>query len=359
MKLKSFLQVFGGIAVVLTLLPFIAIDYWWIRVFDFPHFQLTVLTFIALLAYFIRFNINQKNDYIFVGVLLACFLFQLSKIYPYTPLAKFELLESSRKDQVSSFSVFTANVLQKNDKKDKLHEAIEANKADILLFTETDQKWLNSILPAVKNDYAYKSEYPLDNTYGMLLYSKFPLINPQVHFMVEDSIPSIHSLFTLPSGDTMQLYAIHPTPPMPQHNPSSSDRDAEMMKIAFLSMDSKYPVLVLGDFNDVAWSESTSNFQKISGLLDPRKGRGFYNTFNAKNILMRWPLDHIFVSEHFRIIEMKRGETIGSDHFPIYAKLSFEPENASIQKAPSPSEEEIKTAKEQIHAEKEADSDED
>ncbi|MFT4536623.1 MAG: endonuclease/exonuclease/phosphatase (EEP) superfamily protein YafD [Saprospiraceae bacterium] len=356
MKLKSFLQIFGGIAIVLTLLPFIAIDYWWIRVFDFPHFQLTVLTFIALLTYFIRFDINQKNDYIFVGVILACFLFQLSKIYPYTPFANYEVLESSQNEQVSSFSIFTANVLQKNDKKDKLLAATESNKADILLFTETDEKWLNNILPAVKNDYTYKSEYPLDNTYGMLLYSKFPLINPQVKFMVEDSIPSIHSLFTLPSGDTIQLYAIHPTPPMPQHNPSSSDRDAEMMKIALLSMHSKYPVLVLGDFNDVAWSESTNNFQEISGLLDPRKGRAFYNTFNAKNILMRWPLDHIFISEHFRLIEKKRGKAIDSDHFPIFAKLSFEPDGASMQKKAPPSQEQIKTAREQIQAEKEADS---
>ena len=142
---------------------------------------------------------------------------------------------------------------------------------------------------------------------------------------------------------------------MPQHNPSSSDRDAEMMKIAFLSMHSKYPVLVLGDFNDVAWSESTNNFQRISGLLDPRKGRGFYNTYNAKNILMRWPLDHVFISEHFRLKEMKRGNSIDSDHFPIYVKLRFEPEGASDQKTTPPSIEQIEKAKEQIRAEKKAD----
>ena len=355
MQLKTFLQIFGALAVLLTLLPFIAIDYWWIRIFDFPHFQLTLLTFAALVTYFIRFDIKQSSDYVFVGVILSCFIFQASKIYPYTRLADVEVLESST-SATSTLSIFAANVLQKNERPEKLISAITSYHADILLCTETNQRWLNQIAPVVEKKYPFKVEYPLDNTYGMLLYSKFPLINPQVKFMVEDSIPSIHSLFTTPTGDTIALFAIHPTPPMPQHNPSSSDRDAEMMKIAFLSMQSKFPVVVIGDFNDVAWSESTRNFQKISGLLDPRKGRGFYNTFNAKSFIMRWPLDHVFMSEHFRVIELKRAEDIDSDHFPIFAKLSLEPDVAHAQKAAPPSKEQIETAREQIQAEEEADS---
>ena len=152
----------------------------------------------------------------------------------------------------------------------------------------------------------------------------------------------------LPAGDTIQLYAIHPTPPMPQHNVSSTDRDAEMMRIALKSLESKYPVIVVGDFNDVAWSQSTSLFQKVSGLLDVRKGRGFFNTYNANYIILRWPLDHIFVSEHFRVISAERGGDIDSDHFPIFANLSFESEGADIQKAEPPTEDQLEKARDQI-----------
>lgn len=85
MRLKSFLQFFSGLAAVLTLFPLIAADYWWIRVFDFPHFQLTTLTLIAILTYLIRFDIRWTNDYLFMAVMLGCFSYQAIKIYPYTP----------------------------------------------------------------------------------------------------------------------------------------------------------------------------------------------------------------------------------------------------------------------------------
>ena len=131
--------------------------------------------------------------------------------------------------------------------------------------------------------YRFSIEAPKNNTYGMLLFSRYKLIEEEIHYLVEDTIPSIHTKLILPSQDTVQLFAIHPAPPTPQHNPSSMDRDAEMMIITKLTRSSHLPVIVLGDFNDVAWSETTSLFQKVSGLLDLRKGRGFYSTYNANS----------------------------------------------------------------------------
>jgi hypothetical protein len=59
-----------------------------------------------------------------------------------------------------------------------------------------------------------------------------------------------------------------------------------------------------------------------------------YNTWNATNPLMRFPLDHVFHSRCFRLIELRRLRKIGSDHFPVMVSLSYEPEARAEQPKP-------------------------
>ena len=347
MKLKKFLQAFGLVAVLFTLIPFIAADYWWIRLFDFPHTQLTILTFVAFVTYFIKFDIKQVKDYVFVSVLAACLIYQLFKILPFLPHENFEMEETAEGSSAPRIKFLIANVLQKNEEPQKLFKEVKEKDADVLLFMETDTRWMNDIRTVVK-DYPHRLEIPLGNTYGMLLYSKFPLIDEKIRFLVDDSIPSIEAILHLPSGEKVQTYFIHPTPPMPQHNPSSSDRDAEMMLVAKAANKSPLPVIIAGDFNDVAWSQSTLLFKNVSGLLDPRVGRGFYNTFNAKSYIMRWPLDHFFASDDFRLAILKLGNDIDSDHFPAYFEVTLEPEVAQEQNQPAPTVKQMEKADKQI-----------
>lgn len=347
MKLKPILQGLGLLAIIFTLLPFVAADYWWIRIFDFPHTQLAIFTLMALAAYFITFDIKSKRDYFFVILLTCCFIFQLLKILPYIPHGRKELMDSETENTAPRIKFYIANVLQDNKNPGKLLKEIERKDADVLLFMETDTRWMEQIRPAVKN-YPYRMEVPLNNTYGMLLYSRLPFRNEKINYLVDDSIPSMEAILQLNKGEEIQLYTIHPTPPMPQHNPSSSDRDAEMMLIAIHARNNPLPVIVAGDFNDVAWSQSTSLFQDVSGLLDPRVGRGFFNTFNAKSHIMRWPLDHFFASQDFRLTSIKLGEDIDSDHFPAFFEMTLEPEKSGEQKKRIATKNQLENAVEQI-----------
>ena len=89
-------------------------------------------------------------------------------------------------------------------------------------------------------------------------------------------------------------------------------------------------------------------FQRISGLLDPRIGRKFINTFHASYPFLRWALDHVFHSNHFTLVSMARMPNIGSDHFPVLTTLQYEPEVMDEQPEPLPSIADHQEAKETI-----------
>jgi len=351
MKLKNFLIGFGFLAILLTLVPFIGADYWWIRMFDYPHIQLTILTFTAFVCYFMRFDLRNFKDYFFAIAIGACLLFQFFKIYPYTPFAELQIKDVGEFEKSKNLKVFISNVLQKNEEKNLLLEEIKKFKPDVVILLETDSKW-EEATRHLEKEFSYTVKEPLPNTYGLLMYSKKELINPKVNFLVADSIPSVETKLKLNSKDTIQVYVIHPTPPMPQENPKSTDRDGEMMMIGKMARESKLPTMVLGDFNDVAWSETTEKFQKLSQLLDPRVGRGFYTTYNANNFLLRWPLDHVFISKEFVIDKVDKGANINSDHFPVFASIVLQEknDNGTVEQL---SEEELKNINKTIKESKE------
>jgi hypothetical protein len=49
---------------------------------------------------------------------------------------------------------------------------------------------------------------------------------------------------------------------------------------------------------------------------------------------LRWPLDHVFVSDDFVLESIRRLPAFGSDHFPILIRLVYAPKAAVVQEAP-------------------------
>jgi len=135
----------------------------------------------------------------------------------------------------------------------------------------------------------------------------------------------MHAAIELQDGRRIRAHFLHPAPPSPTENEASTERDTELLLVGRAVADAELPVIVTGDLNDVAWSRTTRAFRRISGLLDPRVGRGMFNTFHADYWYLRWPLDHLFHSRDFTLVEMRRLESVGSDHFPLFTQLALTP----------------------------------
>lgn len=343
--MRYFTWVISIFLIVATALPFIQSPVWWIRIFDFPRLQIAIACLISIILCLIY--IKQKKVYqpLLLSLLVIAFSYQVSQIIIYTPLYPLQAKISNYKKASDSFSIMVANILMTNEKTEAFKKQVYKYDPDILVITEPNARW-ELKLRELDNTYPYFIKYPLENTYGMILYSKLPLNNKRINFLVDKDVPSFYASVRLPSGNSFDLYSIHPKPPKPGIN--SYEWDAEVLIASKKIRERSRPVLVAGDLNDVGWSRTTKRFQQYSRLADPRQGRGLFSTYNAKIPLFRYPLDHIFYSESFGLIKMEKLDNAGSDHFFMYIKLSFEPSTDKIKKLPELNKEDKKIIKEKI-----------
>lgn len=334
----------GLLLLALTLLPMWRCEHWSIRGLDFPRLQLLAVSLCYLGAAGSWLGWGQTA---FAGPLalgLVCCAVQAWWITPYTPLFPKEVATASA--DWPCISLLTSNVLMTNRNSAALIEKVQALRPDILVTLETDQWWQQQ-LACLHSHYPHRISCPLDNLYGMHVYSRLPLTAPAIHFRVEPGVPSMQAQLSV-SGRRLDVYFLHPAPPSPTENATSDERDAELIQVAKEVAHSPHPVIVTGDLNDVAWSATTRLFRKISGLLDPRVGRGMFNTFHAGLPFVRWPLDHIFHSHHFGLVSIQRLESIGSDHFPIYTQLALAPGQNSEDDGLQPDAEDRRWAREKV-----------
>ena len=339
--------ILGAIAIITTALPISRHPAWWIRVLDFPRLQIFVIGVGALFGYWVFSPALDAFSIVFSFLLLFSLGYQAYMIYPYTRLVKPQTERSRRPDPDNSLAILFANVLQDNRKVDGLRKIIRSNDADMICLVETDDWWLEQIREEFE-EYPYQVLHPLDNTYGMVLFSRLELIDPKVEYLVEEGVPSIRGRARLRSGRVIEIRCLHPPPPIPEFAKSSEPRDAELIVVGKENRENDMPFVVFGDLNDVAWSRNNYLFQNISGLLDPRVGRGFYHTFHAGIPFLRFPLDHIFHSNHFRLVEFRRLGYFGSDHFPVLVKLCWEGDAKFVQEELTPTPEDVEEAAEKL-----------
>ena len=338
----------AAVLVLATFVPLVPADWWLLRVLDFPRLQLFVLALVGaagLAPYLVRRPAWAAPN-VLLALTLAAAAYQGARVLPYTPLWPVQVSPAAPGEPGPTLRLFVANVLMENRDATRLLAQIRRHAPDLVVLTEPDAWWAAQLRP-LHAAYPYRVEVPQPNTYGMIVLSRRPLVRPVVKRLFEPGIPSVHTAVVL-GGRTVHLRFIHPKPPAPGEARTTTDRDAEILTVGREVRALGGPAVVAGDLNDVAWSSTTRLAQRVSGLLDPRRGRGLYATFHADYPLLRWPLDHVFHTEHFELVRLERLGPNGSDHFPILVALRLTPNAPAEQAPPAPEPDDAADARGQI-----------
>lgn len=255
--------------VVASVLPFLPFSHGIVRVGDFPRQQFLALAAALLLAS-VLVGGDETGWRVVQMALSAVMAIQAPHILRYTPLWRRQTADARPEDEGERIRLVSSNVKMGNTRYRELaFYEIAAADPDILVLMEVDDKWRKGVADLLAR-YEHVADATRDNSYGMIVASKFAFRDVQVEELLTEGIPSVIATIQTPKGNSFRAYFIHPEPPVPHRG--TEGRDGETALVALKVRDEKLPVMVTGDLNDVAWSVTTERFRKISGLLDPRIG---------------------------------------------------------------------------------------
>ncbi len=210
------------------------------------------------------------------------------------------------------------NINALNGNTEQVLSAIQQADPDILLLEEVTTKW-NRQLQVLNETYPHHVEQPRDDCFGIKLFSKLPLSNPEVTSISETEIPTILATIHTPLGE-ISFIGTHPLPPIGGSYAESRNRQLRALPAVVASR--PHPVLLIGDLNASPWSPHFQTLKKESGLKNSMKGFGFQPSWPANRFFLKIPIDHVLHSEEIIIHNRFLGPNVGSDHLPVIVDFS-------------------------------------
>ncbi len=336
----------GPVLVAATALPLVPTDDWWVRALEFPRPALAALLALAALGAWAALDRRRVSTWVLLAAVLAAFAFQFHRMSPYTPLHPAQVPSVAGCAPGDSLSLVVANLREGNRGAARFLEEVRRARPDLVFVVEVDPYWVEALRP-LEEDYPNRVLHPRDDFWGLALYARTRLVEPEVRHLLTGYVPSLRAGLRLGSGAVVEFHGLHPKPPTPRQG--TGLRDAELLLAAEAARAGGRPAVVGGDLNAAAWSTITGLMQRIGGLLDPRVGRGFFLTFPTwLPAPLRFPIDHVLFTPEFRLLAVEVLPDIGSDHLPLLARLCHVPGDAAALAVAPPTDAERRRAREAI-----------
>lgn len=237
-------------------------------------------------------------------------------------------------------SVMQFNVNSKNRQHQAVADLISRVKPDVVCVNEVSDEWdkalTEKLAPA---GYTNRIARPRADNFGIAMYSRLPLLEPQVIESKDNNNQTSH--FPVPAlfakvdcgGQTVSVIAVHPLPPMTEE--TFALRNEEFAAIN-ASRDSKVqdPFLLVGDLNCTPWSYYFHKLELRSKVQDTALGFGLQPTWPASMLGFRIPIDHVMASDQFVATNYQVLSNCGSDHNSVFVQLALKPKESGAAAKP-------------------------
>ena len=329
--------------------------------------SLSAFYFFLILLLFIFFWLFFKPSRSLISIIAILIAFRpLTNILPIRFSQTFSKTKAQSNIRIMSWNVAQFNVL-KNKKdpaiKNEMINVVNDYAPDIACFqemvaedgAEIKHGHIDDFLEKLHFEnyfYSYnvKEDFWDQAHFGIVIFSKYPIINKQTVSWYPNDYNSIFQYIDILKGeDTIRVFNVHlQSLRFSRQNlkyidqPNVDDKTAVLkesksiiskFKTGFLKRQmqadriqeeiqkSPYPVIVTGDFNDVPNSYAYYTIGKNLQNAFEEKGSGLSRTFSGISPVLR--IDNIFVDEKAEIKQFTTIKKKLSDHFPIIADVQL------------------------------------
>jgi endonuclease/exonuclease/phosphatase (EEP) superfamily protein YafD len=216
--------------------------------------------------------------------------------------------------------VVVLNVMQDNPDHARVARFLAESDADIVGLLEVDSAWLRDLAPTMAR-WKYQQPHPRnEDKFGLALYSKRPFQFREVRTFGVPWPPAITARIVV-DGAPVTFVLVHPPPPVSAKMAEAQRASLDALADARASLGEH--VVVMGDLNATPWSYALRRLRKRTGLADSRRGFGLEPSWPSSNPVLRIPIDQVLVSPRIVVLGREVGPAVGSDHFPVIARLAL------------------------------------
>lgn len=298
-----------------TLIPELGVAAWWALMWEFPRPHVLALALLLGLAAIAARA--WAPLLVFAGVAAV----QAAHVLPYTPLVPPESRYVLEAEAGEPIDLVVFNVKMDLEDRAPVIDYLKGIEPDILLLMEIDETWIEAVRP-ILDAYETTVSEPRGNYYGMVLATNLPAERAEARYF-EEGTPAVVADLEAPDGGLFTFLGLHPQPPVPGRD--MSDHRDQLLRAGEIAREAGRPIVAAGDFNEPGWAAASREFRRVGGYLDPRVGRFTRASFDAGRPLMRFAIDHVYVTPGIDLVAYGRGPDAGSDHRPVTARLAVTP----------------------------------